>query len=744
MLKSPCSHQSAVRKVSGNENVSRLLAREEPMDPLRPSEREHNAVNPNPSRSVSLMKHLSSFKCGIVLCGLMLSAGSAFSQGAAFTYQGRLDNGGSPVTGLYDFTNALYNASSGGAQVGSTVTLTAVPVTNGLFTVQLDFDGVFNGTAYWLQIGVCSNGVGSYVTLSPRQQLTPTPYAITAENVIGLVSASQLVGPLPGSLFTGGGPYNLNNAGNSFTGNGAGLTGVNALSLGGLGPNSFWKTLGNAGTTAGVNFVGTTDNQAFDLRASNTRILRLDPGTVYGGIPVPNVIGGSPGNFVAAGTVGNVIAGGASAGEGYTNYITGENYNTISGGVNNHITNGYENVIAGGYNNTIGVGNHNTIGGGYQNTVTGNGGTVPGGEHNTAAGDYSFAAGQNAQAMHSGAFVWADSSGGAFASTANNQFLVRAGFMGLNRATQVSGSEYFGILAPVSNTWGGMYIQTLTAGRPFYGYNNPSGTSWTEMDGTDGNKWKLYNSGYWLTVTTTGNVGFGTTTPASPVDILGYRWDLSSSEGDFRIGDPTYRLKIGVATGGGGAGDARIRAQGGTSRLMLGSITNDVLTVLGTRVGIGTINPISSLHVVGDTRIEGTTRAGSEAGTAEAPDKGLVIRRVKSTTTGIGSVVARTDKLTLERDGTTSGLRIVNVASPGSTTIAFTGLTSAGATVNSVTSFSLAAAGTNTVFTDAQNVVSLRGSFGDSYGANHMTEVSLTRYPGDYYWTGTLTSTFNQ
>src|SRR5262249_27219172 len=45
---------------------------------------------------------------------------------------------------------------------------------------------------------------------------------------------------------------------------------------------------------------------------------------------------------------------------------------------------------------------------------------------NIATGPYSFAAGQQAQASHQGAFVWADSQNSAFASTTNNQFSVRA------------------------------------------------------------------------------------------------------------------------------------------------------------------------------------------------------------------------------------------------------------------------------------------------------------------------------
>src|SRR5256885_291314 len=76
-----------------------------------------------------------------------------------------------------------------------------------------------------------------------------------------------------------------------------------------------------------------------------------------------------------------------------------------------------------------------------------------------------------------------------------------------------------------------------------------------------------------------GNVGLGTFTPATRLDILGGQWDLSSTEGDLRIGNGTYRLKIGVATGGGGAGDARIYGAGGTNRIIFGANTVDVMAV---------------------------------------------------------------------------------------------------------------------------------------------------------------------
>lgn len=88
-----------------------------------------------------------------------------------------------------------------------------------------------------------------------------------------------------------------------------------------------------------------------------------------------------------------------------------------------------------------------------------------------------------------------------------------------------------------------------------------------------------------LTISNTGTVGIGTTAPVSKLDILGGNWDVTNTEGDLRIGDATYRLKIGVATGGGGAGDVRIRAAGGTNRLMLGA--GDALMINGSgNVGI--------------------------------------------------------------------------------------------------------------------------------------------------------------
>ena len=130
----------------------------------------------------------------VALAIFILQAASAFAQGAAFTYQGQLQNNGNPASGTYNLTFSLFN-TTGGAAIAGPVTNNAVVVTNGLFTVLVDFGpGVFTGQTNWLEIGVETNGATPFTTLVPRQQITPTPYAIlagTASGLSGTLLASQ-------------------------------------------------------------------------------------------------------------------------------------------------------------------------------------------------------------------------------------------------------------------------------------------------------------------------------------------------------------------------------------------------------------------------------------------------------------------------------------------------------------------------------------------------------------------------
>ena len=115
------------------------------------------------------------------------------AQTSAFTYQGRLTDSNGPVTGLQDFEFRLFNAATSGAQQGSTVTLNDLGVTNGLFVTPLDFGANFPGADRFLQIGVRPGAsAGAYATLSPRQPITSTPYAVTARGISGTLPAGQL------------------------------------------------------------------------------------------------------------------------------------------------------------------------------------------------------------------------------------------------------------------------------------------------------------------------------------------------------------------------------------------------------------------------------------------------------------------------------------------------------------------------------------------------------------------------
>jgi hypothetical protein len=113
----------------------------------------------------------------------------------AITYQGELKMNGTPLTGTADVRLRLYDAATGGAQVGSQVSLFGLNIANGLFTILPDF-GVNPWTANearWLEIDVRSPaGGGPYTTLSPRTELTATPFSMNTRGIA--VSSDGSVG----------------------------------------------------------------------------------------------------------------------------------------------------------------------------------------------------------------------------------------------------------------------------------------------------------------------------------------------------------------------------------------------------------------------------------------------------------------------------------------------------------------------------------------------------------------------
>jgi chorismate mutase len=181
----------------------------------------------------------------LLFAGIILLAGHAAlaAIGSAFTYQGRLSEGGNEANGSYLLRFSLYDGALGGTQIGVSATNAVVVVSNGIFTVALDFGtNAFDGSDRWMEIAV-GTGTNDFTVLSPRQPITPAPYAMTAANLSGPLPDSQVPAGVArlsanqtfaaSNIFSG--VVVLSNAANavwgtfvgSFGGDGSGLTNLN-------------------------------------------------------------------------------------------------------------------------------------------------------------------------------------------------------------------------------------------------------------------------------------------------------------------------------------------------------------------------------------------------------------------------------------------------------------------------------------------------------------------------------------
>ncbi|MGC9336024.1 MAG: hypothetical protein ACP5JJ_17915, partial [Anaerolineae bacterium] len=298
----------------------------------------------------------------LALIALLLISSGAQAQGpapqatlgTAFTYQGRLNDASGPVTDTCDFTFKIYDeAGSGTPPTGGTLlgteTKNSVQVSDGYFREELDFgSGVFNGDARYLEITVdCGSGP---MTLSPRQPLTPTPYALYATSA----------------------PW-------------SGLDNVPAGFADDV-DNVGWALTGNSGTTPGTHFLGTTDDQPLELHVNGARILCLEPDGTS-----PNLIGGHSSNTTSDDPFGVTIGGGGSATS--PNSVT-DIFGTIAGGAGNVAGDDDGNrgniqyaTVGGGFQNEA-VGAYSIVGGGRQNQIGSSYAAIAGGRENNAAGQY--------------------------------------------------------------------------------------------------------------------------------------------------------------------------------------------------------------------------------------------------------------------------------------------------------------------------------------------------------------------
>jgi hypothetical protein len=111
-----------------------------------------------------------------------------FCGGGTMTYQGKLSNANAAANGNYNLTFTFYETETGGTPFPKTVSLSDVPVTNGIFSVRLDVASIFENSfkINYVEISVQKSDLSDALTvLAPRQPINAVPYALNAKSVSG-------------------------------------------------------------------------------------------------------------------------------------------------------------------------------------------------------------------------------------------------------------------------------------------------------------------------------------------------------------------------------------------------------------------------------------------------------------------------------------------------------------------------------------------------------------------------------
>ena len=570
---------------------------------------------------------------------VLLSASLAFAQTTAFTYQGKLTDTGNLANGNYDFQLKLFDTSAIGTgnQQGATVLVTNVAVTNGIFTVTIDFGvcaSCFDGTARFLELAVKLTSNVTFTTLGPRQPITSTPYAIRSLNAtaadglsvacINCVTSSQIQS-VNGSLVTGTIPVasvpagsanyiqnatnqqaasNFNISGDGTAGGTLSSTIVNATTQYNLGGNRLLSAAGSnnlfAGINAGTNNTG-NNNAFFGAGAGQTNSTGFANSFFGFGAGQGNTTGGNNSFF------------GLGAGNLNTTGQFNSFFGTLAGANNTGGNNSFFGAAAGNSNNTggnnsffgVAAGQGNTTGGsnaffgfqsGYLNT-TGNANSFFGnaaGENNTTGLQNSF---------------FGDAAGISNTTGTNNSFF---GALVANSHTTGGNNTFMGAGAGIASTTGnnntfigsnagniGAQVSNATVIGANAAVSQSNAVILGSINGING-------------AAADTNVGIGTTAPEARLHISGGAILIDNNQGFFLkdttgaqkrslLADTVNRLHIGS---GGVLGFDQIRFDLATP--------GTVMTMFASgHVSIGTLTDDQSLTVNGNASksVGGTTWA---------------------------------------------------------------------------------------------------------------------------------------
>jgi hypothetical protein len=426
----------------------------------------------------------------VVVLGMVCSRAEiseAAPMGTAWTYQGRLMDANGPADGLYDLQFTLYDDANTiiGNKIGSDANWPDVDVIDGYFTLVLDFNdpNAFTGDARWLEVVVRpgdSNDANDFVALVPRQEVTPTPYALYAKTAGGdndwVVSGSSMYS-IPGKVGIG---TTTPQASLEVTNNGS--------------SHAIW--------------VSTSKIPVYALRTANSGTWPAIAGDSN------SLVGGASG---IRGRILSTSPGGLSAG------VYGFNYGTGSNGVGVR-----------GHHDGSGAGVHGKAAGstgtGVHGEVTGSEGRgVYGYASNSAGlvnyGGYFEAAGSDGmgvygKATHSGP---AKNYGGYFEAAGNNGY----GVFGTATGSFTGSTAYGGYLTGDNDGTGssyGLYSKAIgTGGKNYgvYGYATGGTSNYAVYGNVSGSLTSVKYAGYFVGGANyfQGNVGIGTTSPNGKLHI---------------------------------------------------------------------------------------------------------------------------------------------------------------------------------------------------------------------------------